>query len=160
MTSPEQSDAGSYRERLLPRWWVWLVSVAFAAMLGIAYGAALGETPGWVVGVCCLVLVAWLLWVTSPVIAVTTTHLEVAGARLPRGSVADAECVDGPGISALRGPGADARLFVALRPWSARGGVLVRLADAEDPHPAWLFSSRHPARVRDALTGTMSKHEH
>jgi hypothetical protein len=55
----------------------------------------------------------------------------------------------------MRGPSSDARLFVALRPWSASSGVLLELNDPLDPHPAWLFSSRHPARVVAAVTATM-----
>ena len=53
--------------------------------------------------------------------------------------------------------GADGRLFVSLRPWSGADGVLVRLDDPKDPHPAWLFTSRHPARVVAALAATMDR---
>ena len=160
MPSPRATDHSGYRERLLPLWWVWLVAAGFVAMLAVAYGAALGVAAGVVVGACCLVLMVWLLWVTAPVITVTSTHLDVAGASLPRTSVGEVMCIDGSEIAELKKPSTDARLFVALRPWSARGGILVRLVDPEDPHPAWLFSSRHPGRVRDVLTGTMSPHEH
>jgi hypothetical protein len=48
-------------------------------------------------------------------------------------------------------------MFVALRPWSAPAGVLVRLDDPEDPHPAWLFTSRHPVRLAAAITATMDR---
>ena len=35
-------DTTHYRERLLPKWWAWLLMVSFVAMIAIAYGAALG----------------------------------------------------------------------------------------------------------------------
>jgi hypothetical protein len=151
------SEDLEYRERLLPRWWVWLVAFALIIMLAVAYGAALGATAGLVVGGGGLVLVILVLSVTAPRVVLTATELRVADAVLPRTSVASAVRVGPDDIALLRGPGADARLFVSLRPWSSAEGVLVQLLDAVDPHPAWLFSSRHPGRVVDVLTATMGR---
>ena len=148
-------SGNAYRERLLPKWWVWVVVLAFVGCLVIAYGAALGMTAGVVTAVVSGALTLWLLWVTAPTIQVADDVLAVGGARLPREFVGDVEVVDRERIRALRGPGSDARVFVALRPWSARDGVLVSVTDPADPHPAWLFSSRHPARAAAALTATM-----
>jgi hypothetical protein len=147
----------AYRERLVPRWWAWLFALALVAMLAIAYGAALGARAGWLMAGAGAALTVFLLLLTAPRVAVSATHLEVDGARLPVTSISSVEDVDGAAIRELRGPGSDARVFVALRPWSCRSGVLVRLDDPEDPHPAWLFSSRHPARVIAALTATMGR---
>lgn len=149
-----------YRERLLPSWWAWLIALSFVGMLAVAYGAALGTRSGVIVGIVGVVFTCWLLWLTAPKVRVTAAQLEVDDARLPRSSIGEVSVADREAIGRLRGPGSDARLFVALRPWSARNAVLVRLDDPDDPHPAWLFSSRHPARVLDALTGTMSSSEH
>jgi len=145
----------AYRERLLPRWWVWLVAVAFATMLGIAYGAALGTASGWLVGAGAVALVIWLLWITSPVVRVDSSGLSVAGAVLPDSAIGQTRVVESAELRDRAGPTSDARLFTALRPWSASGAVLVRVEDNDDPHPAWLFTSRHPARVIEAITGTM-----
>ncbi len=144
-----------YRERLLPTWWAVTLVVSLVLMLAVAYGAALGRPAGLLVGVGGLVLAVWLMWITSPVIRVAPDELSVDGARLPLDRIASVRALDRAQIAALRGPGSDARLFVALRPWSAAGGVLVELDDPQDPHPAWLFSSRHPAHVLAAVTGTM-----
>lgn len=148
---------GTYRERLLPSWGAWVLVLGLVAMLSIAYGAALGATAGWLVALGTGVLAVALLLLTAPVIAVSPAGLQVQGALLPLTSIAGVEAVDRDEIRRLRGPGSDARLFVSLRPWSASGGVLVRLDDPEDPHPAWLFTSRHPGRVVDALAATMSR---
>ena len=151
------TDAPGYRERLLPRWWAWLLAFGLVAMLAIAYGAALGATVGWIVAAGAALLVVALIVITAPEIRVTDHDLVVDGARLPVSVIAETTVVTGSEIAALRGPGADARTFVALRPWSAPGGVLVRLDDPQDPHPAWLFTSRHPARVTEALAATMGR---
>jgi hypothetical protein len=144
-----------YRERLVPTWWAWLVALGLVAMVGIAYGAALGAAAGWIITVVGAILALALLWVTSPVVEVRRESLAVGASRLPVTSIESVQAVDAAQIAVLRGPGADARLFTALRPWSCREGVLVRLADDADPHPAWLFSSRHPDRVVTALDATM-----
>jgi hypothetical protein len=151
------TTASDYRERLVPRWWAWLLAYALVAMIALAYGAALGSTTGWLVAVGAGALATALLLLTAPVIDVGTGHLRVGGAILPLTSVASAEAVTGDRIRELRGPGSDGRLFVSLRPWSSNDGVLVVLDDPEDPHPAWLFSSRHPARVVEALTATIGR---
>lgn len=144
-----------YRERLLPHWWVWLVVLAVVEMLAVAYGAALGVGVGIAAAIGLAVITLWLLWMTSPRVVVTASALSAGGARLPLSSIRDARDVDEGELARLRGPDGDARMFVVLRPWSARRGVLVRLDDAADPHPAWLLSSRHPTRLVAALAATM-----
>ena len=151
------ATSAEYRERLLPRWWVWLLSLGLMGMLGVAYGGALGAQAGWSVAILGGTLVAALLWITSPRIEVREGALTVGRAALPFAAVKGAVAVDETEIATLRGPGADGRLFVALRPWSCRGGVLVTLSDETDPHPAWLFSSRHPVRVVEVLAATMGR---
>lgn len=141
----------NYRERLLPHWWVWIVALLPVTMLSIAYGSALGARAGLIVAALGVALTVWLLWISAPVTTVSADALQVASARLPLTSIGEVTVVDRPGIADLRGPGGDARLFVELRPWSARGAVLVNLDDADDPHPAWLISTRHPARLQDSL---------
>lgn len=144
-----------HHERLLPRWWVWLLPVGIASMLGTAYGAALGVDTGWLVATACLVLLAVLIWITSPTVRVDSVGMQAARAVLPWQCIGAVRPVSADEIRDLRGPGADGRLYVTLRPWAARGGVLVTLDDAQDPHPAWLISSRHPERLAAALAATM-----
>lgn len=146
-----------FRERLLPRWWAWLLAYSFIGMLAVAYGAALGATAGWLITAGGLALATALLLITAPTTVVSGSELRVGGATLPLSSIGRVEAVTGERIRELRGPGADGRLFVSLRPWSGTDGVLVTLDDADDPHPAWLFTSRHPARVVATLAATMGR---
>jgi hypothetical protein len=62
---------------------------------------------------------------------------------------------DREGIARRRGPDADARLFVELRPWAGREAVLICIADPTDPHPAWLVTTRHPDRLQAVIAATM-----
>lgn len=125
-------------------------------MLGSAYGAALGAGTGWLVGAACVLLLGVLAWLTAPTIRVDGDGLHAGRAVLPPSAIGDVRAVTAKEIRALRGPGADGRLFVTLRPWAADGGVWVAVADAQDPHPAWLVSSRHPERLAAAVTATMA----
>jgi hypothetical protein len=145
-----------HRERLLPSWWVWLILGGLVAMLSVAYGAALGSVVGWILAAILATIGASLLLVTSPTIRVDGSGLQVGRAHLPRWAVANPRVADRAEVRKLRGPGSDARVFTALRPWSSSSAVLIEVADASDPHPAWLVSSRHPEALRSALSATMA----
>ena len=76
--------------------------------------------------------------------------------RLPSGAAALA-CACGPvqaldeqGTRRLRGVDADARAYLALRPYVARA-VRVQVEDPADSTPYWLVSSRRPERLVAAL---------
>jgi tetrahydromethanopterin S-methyltransferase subunit C len=156
MTTP---DSVSYRERLVPSWWVWLVALGIVTMVSVAYGAALGPLAGWLIaGMGSLVAVA-LVWGAAPVIRVDAHGLQAGRARLPTSAMGEVRSLDRSALEAFRGPGADARLFAVVRASSAAGGVLVLVRDDDDPHPAWLLSSRHPERMASALTATIDAPE-
>lgn len=149
---------GDFRERLWPAWWVWLVLAGLVLLLSWAFGLALGRGAGAVVLVVGLVVVAALLRATAPLVELGPSSLRVGAAVLPLASIGPARTLAPEEVRVLRGPGADARMFTELRPWSASGAVLLEIADAADPHPAWLFSVRHPDRLLDALAATMGTH--
>jgi hypothetical protein len=144
-----------HRERLLPGWGPWVVAAGLVAMISVAYGAALGGRSGLAVALVAGLLVTALLVGTSPVIRVDESGLCAGRARLPRACVSGASVLDREALVALRAPGADARAFTLLRPWATSRAVLVSLDDPDDPHPAWIVSSRHPDRLVAALTATM-----
>lgn len=140
-----------FRERLVPPWWILAIGVALVGMVAVAYGVALSAPAGWFILIAGSGAVSWLLWSTSPVIEVTETALVAGRAHLPRSSISAAMALTGEQVRAERGPAADARRFILLRPWRAATGVLVTLDDDDDPHPAWLLTSKHPDRLVRAL---------
>jgi hypothetical protein len=143
--------ASVFRERLLAPWWVFGIVLALVAMVAIAYGAALDPWFGGMTFACGGFSVSWLLWLTSPVVEVTDTALTAGRARLPRSSIEGATVLDAAGTRVHRGPLADARTFVLLRPWTASTAVLVTLNDSTDPHPTWILTSKHPDQLVRAL---------
>jgi hypothetical protein len=144
-------EVPGFRERLMPPWWILAIGVVLVGMVAVAYGAALSAPVGWLILAAGSGTVFWLLWVTSPIIEVTETTLVAGRARLPRTSISAAIELTGEQVRAERGPAADARRFILLRPWRASTGVLVTLDDDADPHPAWLLTSKNPDRLVRAL---------
>jgi hypothetical protein len=145
------SEHSGFRERLIPPWWILAIGVALVGMVAVAYGTAISAPVGWLILAAGVGTVCWLLWTISPVIEVTESHLVAGRARLPRSSIAGAIALTGEQVRAERGPAADARRFILLRPWRASTGVLVTLDDGADPHPAWLLTSKDPDRLARAL---------
>jgi hypothetical protein len=73
-------------------------------------------------------------------------------ARIPAELLGRAVAVDAVQMAALRGPRANARAYLCQRPWLQQG-VLIEVADPDDPVPYWLVSSRRPHELVAALPG-------
>ncbi|MDO9485100.1 MAG: DUF3093 domain-containing protein [Actinomycetota bacterium] len=142
-----------YRERLLPKWWVFVFITSLIAMLSIAYGAAISALVGWLMFLGITALTSLAMFFGSPVIAVSDV-LEVAHARLPLQYVDAVQVLSSEQTRDARSRRVDARNFVLVKSWAASQSVLVTLNDPNDPHPAWLISSRHPAELMSAISSS------
>lgn len=138
-------------------------------------------TTWWVLAVVLGVVVWWtFVLATPPVVAVAaglvsfgataaalwhwgSARISVSGDRLRAGRAvialqlcAAATPLDADDTRALRGPLADARAYLLLRPYVSTG-VRIDLADPSDPTPYWLLSSRRPDELARAVmrTGTL-----
>lgn len=144
----------TFRERLTPGPVVWIVLVGFALTVAVAYGSALGPLAGVIMGAGLCALVLTVIWVSSPVISVTDEHLRAGPAIIPLDRIASVLTLDADDMGLARDgrhPQADARCYTIVRPWSGPRGVLIRMDDAADPHPAWVVSSRRPHDLSAAL---------
>lgn len=143
----------AYRERLVPPPLWWALTLALAASLGVAYGHFLGATVGWITTVVAEAVFAGVLWVqAAPLIRVDELVFRAGRARLPLEYVGEVRVLDAVATKSLRGPQADANVHLCLRPSVADRCVAVVVTDADDPHPYWLVSSKHPERLAAALT--------
>ncbi|HEX5016171.1 MAG TPA: DUF3093 domain-containing protein [Actinomycetes bacterium] len=144
------SGSVTYRERLTPPWWGWLLAALWASTLGIAYGYAITTLVGWLVGVgLFLIAAAALVWM-SAVIEVTGRELRAGRATLPGDSVGGVQVLDAEAARVKRGTGADSRAFILLRAWVPQA-VVVTLDDPNDPTPYWYVSSRRPDDLAAAV---------
>ncbi len=139
-----------YRERLWPTAWVWILAVCLTGSLGIAYGAAYGVVVGALAFIPLSVVVLGILIIAAPIVTVTSEHLRAGRAVIPCEVLTQCAELDSAGMRrALRL--ADPRLYMLVRPWSVRQGVIIEVDDPHDPHTSWLLSSRHPEALMQAL---------
>lgn len=123
-------------------WWIFVLATPWQ----IAATAGLVSTA---------VAVAALWHWGSARITVSDDRLSAGRAVIPLHLCAAATALNPDDARALRGPLADARAHLLLRPYVATG-VRVDLADPHDPTPYWLLSSRRPDELARAVrTGTL-----
>jgi hypothetical protein len=145
----------TYRERLTPPWWAWLLAGGWAATIGVAYGYAINAGVGLAVGCAGLGLASLGLWQMSAVVEVDETGLRAGRAVLPLWAWGAVAALDRDEARRLRGTGADPMAFVLLRGWVATA-VTIEVDDDADPTPYWFVSSRRPERLADALRAAAS----
>lgn len=140
----------SYRERLLPKWWVYGLAAGLVGMLSIAYGAAYDAAIGWAMFVVIFGLLALVMTTSSPIIEVSDV-LRVDGAQLPITCIGSVAELDPSQTREARRSRDHALDYTLLKMWSSTSSVAIRVEDPNDPHPGWLFSTRHPARIGAAI---------
>jgi hypothetical protein len=140
-------DEASYRERLwVPLRW-WALAAGFVASLFVAFAAAVPV----VVAVTAAVVIGgltagWLAGYGSVQVAVGPAGFAAGRALLTWSACGDVSELDAERFRALRGPDADARAYLLLRPYIERA-VRVDVRDPLDPTPYWLIATRHPERL-------------
>lgn len=141
----------TYRERLVPSWWAWVVMIGLVTMVAVAYGAAIDAGVGWVIGGAGVVLLGLSMIVTAPVIRVDDRVVRAGRARLPLPVVGHVEALDSQAAGRARTSGADPRDYLVLRTWASARAVRITVCDPQDPHPSWLVSTRRPQHLADAI---------
>lgn len=141
----------TYRERLsAPLSW-WLAALAFAFVWGWLFLVA----TNWPIAITVAVLVAAagiaiVARYGSLLITVGPEGLRVGRAFVDAEHIGGATALDRVGYRTRLGTGADARAYLATRPYLDHG-VVVTIDDPSDPAPYWLVSSRHPVAFAAAL---------
>ncbi|MGA8995956.1 MAG: DUF3093 domain-containing protein [Nocardioidaceae bacterium] len=148
--------ATGYDERLsVPLRW-WALATMFWASLVIAFLVAV---PVWVALAATGALgglgAAALVGYGAARVTVRDGVLGAGPARIGVEHLGPATALDATGLRLLAGRDADARAFLLLRPYLARG-VRVSVEDPADPTPYWLVSTRHP----DRLVAALAHHAH
>ena len=140
----------SYRERVHAPLWVWLLTAALTASLGVAYGFRLGTPAGVVAFVVSQGLVSWWLVATAPLVVVDDRVFRAGRARLPLRYAGRIAPLDTAQTRDARGRLADPAAFLCLRSWVSQS-VLVEVEDPDDPHPYWLVSTRRGRALAPVL---------
>src|SRR5215469_6356317 len=140
-----------YRERLFapPLWWVagMLTMLTFAAIVWTGFD--LGITLA-VFAAVIVVTAAFLLNWGRATIEVADGELRVGKDRLSLADTGHVRPLDEAQARALRGPRADPRAYVLIRPY-LRLAVYVEVNGPERDIPYWLLATRRPAELAAAI---------
>jgi len=132
-----------------------------AALVGSVWGVLAVAVPGWAAaggGLLAATAVFCALSAAGSVrVGVRDGEVVAGRAHVPVACCGDVTPLDADAARRAGGPDADANAFLLLRPWVATA-VRVDIADAHDPTPYWLVSTRHPERFA-AATRTARGHE-
>lgn len=141
----------TYRERLTaPVSW-WIAALAFALVWGWVFVVATNWTFAIVVTVLLTAAGFAAVWrYGSLLVEAGPDGLHVGRAFVESAHIGGATSLDRAAYRTQLGTGADARAYLATRPYLDHG-VVVTIDDAADPAPYWLVSSRHP----DALAASI-----
>ena len=144
----------TYRERLTaPITW-WLAAVAFAGVWGWVMLVATNWPIAIVVTAALAAVGVCAVWrYGSVLIAVDDDTLRVGRASIARHHIGAVRPLGHADYRQQLGVRADARAYLATRPYLGRG-VVVPIEDARDPAPYWLVSSRRPDALAAALGHT------
>ena len=95
-------------------------------------------------------LVLALFAYSRTLVSVDARGLAAGRYRVEPEYIAGATALEGEAARNALGPEADHRAFLFTRPFLS-SLVRVDLADAHDPHPYWLVSTRHPGELASAI---------
>lgn len=150
----EEPSKDRHVERLTaPAPW-WLGIVVFAAVVG--WLLLVAAPPAVALAIAGALLVAGaVVLARAGAIGVTATPgaLRVGDAHLEAPHLGAVEPLDRDAWRAALARGGTDRAFLLTRPWIDRG-VRVEVADASDPTPYWLVSTRYPDAVARAVGHT------
>jgi hypothetical protein len=141
----------SYRERLFapPLWWVagMLTMLTFGAIVWTGFDAGITLA---VFAALIAVTAALLLNWGRATIEVCDGELRVGKDRLPLADTGQVRPLDEAQARALRGPRADPRAYVLIRPY-LRLAVYVEVTTPGASTPYWLLATRQPAELAAAI---------
>ncbi|MDO5661893.1 MAG: DUF3093 domain-containing protein [Brachybacterium sp.] len=149
MNSPTSPSPLLFRERMTPSPGVWLVAALLGGMFGLIL-VPLSLQLAVVMIVVGAIISCVIVGLTSPVVTVSRDGLQVGRARIEPELLGRAEVLDAPAMDDALGVGFRPLEYHCVRSW-IRSGVRVEITDPADPTPAWMFSSRRPSDVVDAL---------
>lgn len=147
--SSSRAAAPTYVERLWLGPLGWVLLVAFAAMVFVAFVPVDLRVAG-AVGVAVLAAGAAVLAGAAPRVEVRDGTFRAGGAHIPLAVLGPAVPLDATAARSELGPRLDARAHLCLRGW-IHTAVRVEVSDPLDPTPYWIVSTRRPAELAAAL---------
>jgi len=151
VTDREATTATTYTERLYVTWYWWLPPLLAAGVLAAEVHLGYPGVRAWLPYVVLIPLTALLIFRAGRAsVRVQDDELWVGNAHIPLRFVGEVQVVPAKEKRRVLGPHLDPAAYVLHRGWVGPV-VRVRQTDPEDPTPYWVFSTRHPDRLVEAL---------
>jgi Protein of unknown function (DUF3093) len=143
----------AHTERLYVTWYLWPLPLLAAGLMAAEVHMGYPGVRAWLPYVVLVPLVALLIWRAGRApVRITDGELFVGTAHLPLEHVGTVEVFGAKEKRQVLGRGLDPTAFVLHRGWVGPT-VRVEVTDPADPTPYWVFSTRHPERVKSLLIG-------
>jgi Protein of unknown function (DUF3093) len=140
-----------YRERLYspPSWWLlgMITALTFGAIVWTGFDVGLTLA---VFAALILITTAFLVNWGRATIEVTDVELRVGQDVLSLADVGEVRALDEAQARALRGPRADPRAYILIRPY-LRYAVFVEVSGRQAAWPYWLLATRRPTELAAAI---------
>ncbi|WP_035305563.1 DUF3093 domain-containing protein [Actinokineospora inagensis] len=152
MTDTAGSRPGAtFRERLYVTWYWWPLPLVAAGLLAAEIHMGYPGVRAWLPYVLIIPLTLLLIWRAGTTrVEVAGGELRVADAALPLEFAGPVEVFGEKDKRRVLGPNLDPAAFLLHRGW-VRPLIRVLVVDPDDPTPYWVFSTRHPERVVEAI---------
>lgn len=146
-----------YTERLFVplRWWVQATMLVATFWLALVVAVPL-LAANLIVGTIAALVAAAFVRFGAFRIDVSGGELRAGRAHVPLSYVGDVMPLDKEQTRLLAGRDANARAYLAMRPYVKRS-VRVAITDPADPTPYWLVSTRRPKQLAAALNGRLAQ---
>ena len=145
----QKRNESQYKEWVIPNWTSFIPVLAVFPTLWLTL-LPIDETLGVLLGIVLTVVVVLMMLAKSARISVDENYLSVAQAVIERKFVVAVEVVSQEDGFAARGSGLDPRAWIHFQ-GSVKTMARVFIDDPEDPTPYWLFSTRRPEELANAL---------
>lgn len=150
---PDASSAGTpgeFTEKLWPNIWIWVIAAGVSGA-GILVFAPISPAAGYTAAAVLFSIIAVMLVLSTPTIAVTADDLKVGRATINRRFVGDVGVFRGKEATAERGTRLNGLAYLCIRGW-IDPVVRIEITDPSDRTPYWLTSSRRPEELAAALS--------
>jgi ABC-type siderophore export system fused ATPase/permease subunit len=138
-----------YRERVTPKWTNFLPLALIFPTFWLTF-APINAAAGLISGVVVTLLVFAFMFLNSPIIEIKPGQIRVSKARIEAKYLGKVEIAPPAPRFAQRVPNLDARAYLALQN-SQKGLIKLEISDSKDPTPYWVFSTKNPDAVIQAL---------
>ena len=149
MSELGKSEPVLYKERVLPNFGTFVAVSAFLPS-AVIVSEPFDINVGLIIGSLGVSAIWALLILKAPLILVTETLLRVGRASIPKEQIGTPVVVSKDEIFAERGPKLNPAAYRSFQ-GSVKTAIRVPLNDPGDPTPYWLFSTRQPSQLVEAL---------